>query len=81
MSTTTTPTYTGNAAGNIRSSASLGASGTANYDLDYSAVFEGQVNVMSTPGASVASTNGLRVDVYRNFGSSPTKASSPFISY
>jgi hypothetical protein len=77
----TTFVYTGNAAGNIRSSASLAASGTANYDVDYSTAFEGQVNVKNTPGGTVAATRGVRVDIFRRYGSTPTKASSPFLTY
>lgn len=78
---TTTPVYTAGAAGNIRSSASLAASGTANYDVDYSAVFEGQVHVLNTPGGTVAATRGVRVDVYRKYGSSPTTGQTPMMSY
>jgi len=79
--THTTPTYTGNSAGNIRSSASLSASATANYDVDYSAVMEGQVHVKNTPGGTIAATRGLRIDVYRRYGATPTVAESPMASY
>lgn len=81
MSTVTVPTYTANAAGNIRTSASLAASGTANYDVDYSAVFEAQVHVKNTPGGSVSATRGVQVDIYRRFGSSPTLADSPLMTF
>lgn len=77
---TTVPSYTGNAANNIRASSSLGAGASANYDVVYSGKFEGQVNIKNTPGSTIAATAGVRVDVYRNFGSSPTKAASPFYS-
>ncbi len=80
MATTTIPVYTGNAAGNIRSSASLANAGTANYDVDYSGKFEGQIHVLNTPGGSVAATRGVRVDVYRRYGSSPTTSPTPFFS-
>ena len=77
MSTTTTPSFAFNSAGNIRSSASLAASGTANYDVDYSAVMQALVTVKNTPGGSVSSTRGVRVDVYARYGSSPTTSASP----
>jgi hypothetical protein len=80
MSTTVT-SYTGNSAGNIRSSASLAASGTDNASVDYSSVFEAQIHVKNTPGGSVAATRGLRIDIYRRYGSSPTTGESPMISY
>jgi hypothetical protein len=81
MSTTTTPTYTGNSAGNIHASASLSASGTANDNYDGSAVLETQIHVKNTPGGSVATTRGLRVDVFRRYGSSPTTGEMPFLTY
>lgn len=81
MSTTTTPNYTGNTANNIRASSALAASGTANYDVDYSAKFEGQIHVNNTPGAAVSGTRGLRVDVYRNYGATPTLSATPFMSF
>jgi len=81
MATTTTPTYTGNSAGNIHASASLGAAGTANDNYDGSTVFETQVHVLNTPGGSVSGTRGLRVDVYRRYGSGPTTGESPWLSY
>lgn len=81
MSTTTIPSMTFNGAGNIRSSASLAASGTANYDVDYSAVLEAQIHVKNTPGGSVAGTRGVRIDIFRRYGSSPTTGETPFVSY
>jgi hypothetical protein len=81
MATTTTPVYTGNSAGNIHASASLAASATANDNYDGSAVFETQVNVLNTPAGSVAATRGLRVDVYRRYGSTPTTEPTPFLTY
>jgi hypothetical protein len=79
--TTTIPNFTYNSAGNIRASASLTNSGTANYDVDYSAVMQGIVTVKNTPGGSVSSTRGVRVDVYNRYGSSPTTDASPVQSY
>jgi hypothetical protein len=81
MATTTTPTYTGNAAGNVRSSSSLAASGTANYDLDFSAVFEGQIHIKNTPGSSISGTRGLKVEVFRSYGSTPTVAQTSTLAY
>lgn len=81
MATNTTPVYTGNSAGNIRTSASLAASGTANYDVDYSTKWEAQIHVLNTPGGSVAGTRGVRVDIYRRYGSSPTTGQTPFVTY
>jgi hypothetical protein len=81
MATATTPVYTGNAAGNIDTSASLAASATRNANWDISANFEGQVHINNTPGGSVSATRGVRVDVYRRYGSSPTTAATPFLTY
>lgn len=78
---TTVLTYTANAAGNVRASGSLAASGTANYDLDYSAVFEGQVHVLNTPGGTIAGTRGVRIDIYRRYGSGPALGESPMMSF
>lgn len=77
----TVPTYAASADGNIRASASLAAAGTDNDDLDYSAVFEGQIHVLNTPGGTVAATRGVRVDIYKRYGTGPTVAESPMISY
>lgn len=80
---TTTPVYTGNADGNIISTVSgaLAASGTANADWDISTKFEGQVHVLNTPGGTVAATRGVRVDVYRRYGSGPSTGESPFVTF
>lgn len=78
---TTTPSFTYNSVGNIRSSASLSSSGTANYDVDYSAVVGAIVTVKNTPGGSVSSTRGVRVDVYNRYGSSPTTDATPVQSW
>lgn len=66
-----------NTAGNIRASASLAASGTANYDVDYSTAFESQIHVKNTPGGTISSTRGVRIDVYRRYGTSPTTGETP----
>ena len=81
MSTTTIPTYTANGAGNIHASASLAASATANDNYDGSAVFETQVHVKNTPGGSVAATRGLKIEVFRRYGSTPTNGESAFLTY
>jgi hypothetical protein len=77
----TTPTYTANAAGNIRTSASLAASATDNTNVDYSAVLEGQIHVKNTPGGSVAATRGLRIEIFRRYGSTPTTAETAMLTY
>src|SRR5580765_5813025 len=80
MATTTTPVMTFNTAGNIRASSSLAASGTANADVDYSAKYEGQIHVKNTPGGSVAATRGVRVDVFKRYGSTPTTGDTAFLT-
>lgn len=75
------PTMTFNAAGNASASASLAASASVSTStLDYSAKVEAQVHVKNTPGGSVSGTRGLRIDVYRVYGSGPTTSQSPFLS-
>jgi len=49
--------------------------------VDYSAVFEAQIHVINTPGGSVSATRGLRVDVYRRYGSTPTTGESAMLTY
>jgi hypothetical protein len=81
MSVVTVPTYTANAAGNVRASATLAAAGTDNKNLDYSAVFEGQLHIKNTPGPTVSSVRGLKIEVFRRFGSGPTTAASPMMTF
>jgi len=81
MATTTTPTYTPGAAGNVRSSSSLAASGTANYNIDLSAVFGGWITVLNTPGSSVSATRGLTINIFNRYGTTPTTAPSASIPY
>jgi hypothetical protein len=76
---TTTPTMTFNTAGNIRASSTLAASGTANYDVDYSTKYEAQIHIKNTPG-TIAATKGVRVDIYRRYGSTPTTGQTPFLT-
>jgi len=78
---TTVVSYTGNSDGNIDTSASLAASGTRNANWDISAKFEGQVHVLNTPGGSVSATRGVRVDIYRRYGVTPSTGESPFLTY
>lgn len=75
------PTMTFNAEGNVRSSASLAASGAASYALDFSAKVEGQVTVKNTPGGSISGTRGLRVEFLPRYGTSPSDTTLPAISY
>jgi hypothetical protein len=79
--TVTTPTYTGNTANNVIASAAIAASGTSNASVDYSAVFEAQMHVINTPGGSVAATRGLKVEVFRRYGSTPTTGESAMLTY
>ena len=79
--TTTVPSYTGNTANNVIASASIGASGTTNASVDYSAVFEAQIHVINTPGGSVAATRGLKVEVFRRYGATPTTGETAMLTY
>ena len=65
------PSMTFNTAANVLSSASLAASGTVTANLDFSAKFEGQVQVWNTPGGTVAATSGMQVDVFEAVDSTP----------
>jgi hypothetical protein len=79
---TTTPTLTRNAAGNLHSSASLGAGASANNDTaNYDAAFLVILTVKNTPGGTVAATRGLQIDIYHRYGSSPTTAPSPMMTF
>lgn len=82
---TTTPVYTGNADGNIDTSASLAASASRSSNWDITTKFEGQVHILNTPGGTVAATRGVRVQVYRRYGpltgGGPTTAESPLLTY
>jgi len=75
------PVCTFNAAGNVRASASLAASGTASYNLDYSAKLEGQVTVKNTPGGTLAATRGVRVDFFPRYGSTLADTTLTAFSY
>jgi len=75
------PSMTFGAAGNVRASASLAASGTASYNLDYSAKLEGQVTVKNTPGGTVAATRGVRVEFLPRYGSTLADTTIAVVSY
>lgn len=77
---TTVPSMTFNSAGNVRSSASLAASGTANYDVDYSAKMWGLLHFKNTPGGSVSGTRGVQIDVYDRYGSGPATGETPIMT-
>jgi len=81
MSTVTVPTYTANAAGNLRASASLAASASFNNDVDYSAKFEAQIHIKNTPGGTISGTRGLKVEIFRRYGSGPTTAETPMMTF
>lgn len=74
------PDFTFNAAGNVRASASLAASASANYDVDYSAVIEAILTFKNTPGASISATRGVRLDFYQRYGNGPTTPATPYLS-
>src|SRR5216117_2838362 len=81
MATTiTTPTYAPSAANNVRALSTLVLSGTANYNLDFSAGYGGWLHVIGTFG-TVAGTNGLQIDLYRRYGSTPTTATNAWNSW
>lgn len=61
---------TGNTAGNLLTSATIAASANTTFDVDYSAKFEGQIQLSITFG-TVAATSGVQVDVLRRIGSGP----------
>src|SRR5690349_6281329 len=75
------PSMTFNAEGNVRASGSLAASANATYDLDFSALFEGQVTIENTPGGTVATTRGLKVEFLPGFGTTPSYATIPELPY
>lgn len=78
---TTVPSYTGNTANNIRSDSSLAASATANYNVDYHAKFEAMIHVKNTPGGTIAATAGVKVEVFRRYGATPTTGESAFLTF
>ncbi len=77
----TTFTYTAGAAGNIDTSASLAASATRNANWDISTSQGGWIHVLNTPGGSISATRGVRVDLYRRYGTTPTTSPTPFLTY
>lgn len=75
------PAMTFNTAGNALASQSLAASATVTFNLDFSAKFEGQLEVEANFG-TIAATAGLRVDVFPGIGSTPTySATNPNFTY
>lgn len=78
---TTVPSMTFNAPGHVRAAGTLAAGASANYDLDYSSVIEGQVTVKITPGSSISSTRGVRVDFFPRYGTGPATTTIAQISY
>jgi hypothetical protein len=65
------PTFTGGAAGNGRSSASLAAGATAStFDVDASLAFEARLQIGATFG-TVAATAGLQINILELVGSTP----------
>lgn len=65
MSLSSDPSVTYNSAGNAVSSASLGAGASTTFVADFSSnMLGGWVQIWDTGGASVATTNGLQVQVF-----------------
>jgi hypothetical protein len=81
MATTTTPGYTGNAAANVIAAAALAASATVNANLDISTKFGAWIHVNNTPGGTISAVRGLKVEVFRRFGSTPTTAATAFLPF
>lgn len=76
------PTTTYSSHGNAYTSGSLAASGSANFDADYSsAKYGGWTQVWNTGGGTVASTNGLQIDVYPYGDSTPNADTESMFSY
>jgi hypothetical protein len=75
------PTMTLNAAGNIRSSASLaaGANSTSS-TFNVSTKFAAQIQIGATFG-TLAATNGLQIDIFRVIGSTPVVDNIPIVSF
>jgi hypothetical protein len=70
-----------NATGNLLGASSLAASANTTFTVDYSAKFEGEIQIAVIFG-TVAATSGLQVDVFRRIGSSPvvdTEAVTSFV--
>lgn len=80
MSTTTTPVYAAGTEGAI-DTGSLGAGANRSFDVDVSAKFEGQLHIKSTPSGTVAGTNGLKIEIFRKYGVTPTTGETACIVY
>jgi hypothetical protein len=66
--------------GNVRASASLAASASVSYDVDWSAFYEILLGITSTAG-TVSGTNGLRVQVAPRSGSTPATATESWLDF
>lgn len=75
------PAMTFNAEANVLASQALAASGTVTADVDASTVFEVQLQFKNAGGASVSATNGLRVEVFRRLGTTPTNDTEAMTSF
>lgn len=73
------PAWTYSAEGDIRASAALAASGTANYNVDWSSKVAGRLQFRnSNTGTTVAATNGLKIEVFARMGTGPTNDTIDF---
>ena len=80
MASTTIPTYTPGVANAIRALSTLAASGTASYDIDYSAAYGGWLHIIGTFG-TIAATNGLQIEIFKYYGSTPTLATNAWQTF
>lgn len=77
----TVPSMTHNAEGNLIATGALGGGANTTADIDASNKISVQIQVRNTGGSVVSSTNGLRVEVFRRFGSGPTNDTDPVTSF
>lgn len=76
------PSVTENSAANADASASLAASASRTFDVDFRSKFGGEIQIKLTGGGTVAGTNGLKVEWFLNNGTASqvdTKARGSFI--
>lgn len=75
------PQATQNALGNIANAVALGAGATsAQYAINALTDFEVQLQMDILPGATVAATNGVTLNVYRIFGSGTTNTDTSTVT-
>ncbi len=80
MASTTIPTLTLGVANAIRALSTLAASASASYDIDYSAAYGGWLHIIGTFG-TIAATNGLQIEIFKYYGSTPTLATNAWQTF